>query len=179
MIQFLPIILKNYKLIAGIAVIAAAAFGGYKYSNTKWEAKYSELEVVAAKLREENAKLETESQKITIKEVVKYVDKIRYIKQKAEVITKEIPVYVTKEADANCTITDGFVMLHNKAANSRETKVSDATFNPNATTSGTKLSTVAETVTVNYSKYHELSQQLISLQNWVKEQEKLWNNNKE
>ena len=41
------------------------------------------------------------------------------------------------------------------------------------------LNSVTETIIRNYGLYHEISIQLESLQNWIKEQQKLWNNKKD
>ncbi|MWW03286.1 hypothetical protein [Pseudomonas aeruginosa] len=46
--------------------------------------------------------------------VTQYVDRIQYVEQAARTIVKEIPVYVTPEADASCDVS-GFVRLHNYA----------------------------------------------------------------
>ncbi len=46
--------------------------------------------------------------------VTQYVDRIEYVAQAAKTIVKEIPVYVTPEADASCDVS-GFVRLHNDA----------------------------------------------------------------
>ncbi|HHG5664272.1 TPA: hypothetical protein ACPWRN_005976 [Pseudomonas aeruginosa] len=46
--------------------------------------------------------------------VTQYVDRIQYVEQAAKTIVKEIPVYVTPEADAICDVS-GFVRLHNDA----------------------------------------------------------------
>jgi hypothetical protein len=43
------------------------------------------------------------------------------------------------------------------------------------TNSGIKLSELAKTVADNYNKYHLLEQQLISIQEWISEQRKLYN----
>ncbi|HBO9867506.1 TPA: hypothetical protein L5G00_001267 [Pseudomonas aeruginosa] len=46
--------------------------------------------------------------------VTQYVDRIQFVEQAAKTIVKEIPVYVTPEADASCDVS-GFVRLHNDA----------------------------------------------------------------
>ncbi|MFU5563188.1 hypothetical protein ACM7V5_19735 [Pseudomonas aeruginosa] len=46
--------------------------------------------------------------------VTQYVDRIQYVEQAVKTIVKEIPVYVTPEADASCDVS-GFVRLHNDA----------------------------------------------------------------
>jgi hypothetical protein len=174
MIPLLPL-LKYWKIGAAVAVIAAASYAGYTYSNNKWEAKFAKIEKEAAELREQNQILATKSEQITIKEVTKYVDRIRVVREKAEQIIKEVPVYVTQEADNRCTITDGFVWVHDAAATNTDIQVPNTTGDPDASTTNIRLSDVAKTVTINYSKYHELVEQLTALQNWILEQERLYN----
>jgi hypothetical protein len=49
---------------------------------------------------------------------IRYVERIKTVKHAAEVITKEVPLYVTQTDNARCTIPDGFVSLLNRAAQS-------------------------------------------------------------
>lgn len=46
---------------------------------------------------------------------------------------------------------------------------------PNEVSSTVKLSTVINTVTENYSSYHQVAEQLKALQNWIKQQRDLNN----
>jgi hypothetical protein len=47
---------------------------------------------------------------------VRVRERIRIVREAGETIVKEVPVYVTPEADAACTVNRGFVRLHNAAA---------------------------------------------------------------
>jgi hypothetical protein len=131
----------------------------------KWEAKVAE-----AKL--EMAQKETASAEATTKVVTKYVTKIQIVKEKGDVIIKEVPKYITKESDAKCPIPNAFVVLHDSAS---KNEVPDATRLANEGTSDTKLSTVTETVVGNYSICHQNAEQLKALQDWVREQQKVYN----
>ena len=73
----------------------------------------------------------------------------------------KVPTYITKEADAKCTINKGFVELHNSAAEVRDLKPADATLMDN---SGVLLSDVAGVVVSNYSKCEQNARQLVALQ---------------
>ncbi len=55
---------------------------------------------------------------IKAKVETRYVERVKFVRQAAEVITKEVPLYVTATDDARCTIPDGFVSLLNRAAQS-------------------------------------------------------------
>ena len=125
-----------------------------------------------AQLNEQIAKLETESQKVTTQVVTEYVDRVKIVKEKADAIIVKVPVYVNQSADNNCTINNGFVVLHDATA---KNKVPETPRDSHASASGVKLSTVASTVAGNYGTCHEIRQQLESLQKWVREQEKLIN----
>lgn len=53
--------------------------------------------------------------KVTIKVVTKYVDRVQVIREKAKTIIEKVPVYVTAENDAACVIPDSFISLWNYA----------------------------------------------------------------
>ncbi|VVD78509.1 hypothetical protein [Pandoraea fibrosis] len=86
--------------------------------------------------------------------ITKYVDRVREIRVKGDTIIQKVPVYVTAEADAACTVPVGFVRLHDAAAgNTPPDNPGDADARP----SGVALSAVAETVADNYTAYYELA----------------------
>lgn len=122
------------------------------------------------KARAEVARIEKESKEATAKIEQEYQTKLVLTKQKGETIVKYVDKYITKEADAKCVIPNNVVVLHDSAAHN---KVPDAARLANESASGVTLSTTTKTVTENYGTYHELKEQLISLQRWVKEQQKI------
>ena len=126
----------NLKFILGGLIVIAAAVAGYKYADNSWQAKFKELEIEQLKLKEENEKLSSQAKAkdITVKEVIKYVDRVRYVQGKTQEIIKEVPIYVTKEDDDRCTIPISFVRLHNKAASTTGTTNADTTRNTNERT---------------------------------------------
>lgn len=124
----------NLKFILGGLIVVAAATAGYKYADNSWQAKFKELEIEQLKLKEENEKLSSQAKDITVKEVIKYVDRVRYVQGKTQEIIKEVPIYVTKEDDDRCTIPISFVRLHNKAASTTGTINADTTRNTNERT---------------------------------------------
>ena len=126
------------------------------------------------KQKEEIARIEQESQQVTEKVVIQYKEKIKVVKEKGDVIIKKVPEYVTKESDNNCTIPKSFVVLHDSAA---KNEVPNSTAGVDEGASAVKLSDVARTVTINYNNYHQLTEQLKALQDWVKQQEKVYNDN--
>lgn len=126
------------------------------------------------KQKAEIARIEKESQQVTEKVVIQYKEKVKVVKEKGDVIIQKVPEYITKESDTKCVIPNSFVVLHDSAA---KNQVPDASKGVDETASGAKLSDVARTVTLNYNNYHQLSEQLKALQDWVKQQEKIYNGN--
>ena len=131
----------------------------------RWEARVAE-----AKL--EMAKKDAASAEASTKVVTKYITKIEIVKEKGDAILKEVPKFVTANADGQCVIPNGFVLLHDSASRN---EVPDSARGVDEGASSVKLSGVATTVTENYTLYHKVSEQLRSLQEWVKEQQNIYN----
>lgn len=155
-------------LIRTLAVVMMVAgvylYGGYGVQ-MYWKGEI-------ARQKEEIAKLEAASHEVTEKVVIQYKQKVKVVKEKGDVIIQKVPEYITKESDSKCVIPNSFVVLHDAAT---KNEVPDATRGVNETASGIKLSDVARTVTLNYNTYHQLSEQLKALQDWVIQQEKIYN----
>lgn len=156
-----------------IRVLAVAMMVGGVYLYGGYGVQKYWMEQVE-KQKEEIARIEKESAKVTEKIVVEYKEKVKVVKEKGDVIVQKVPEYITKESDAQCVIPNSFVVLHDSAA---KNEVPDASRGVDETASGAKLSDVARTVTLNYNNYHQLSEQLKALQDWVKQQEKIYNGN--
>ena len=166
--KFVPFI-SQYTLPIQVISIIVLVFGVYMEggisNQEKWEAKVAEVKL-------EMAKKETASAEVTTKVITKYVTKIEVVKEKGNEIIKQVPVYITKDADAKCDVPTGFVVLHDSASRN---EVPDPTRKVDATTSTVKISGVAETVTDNYTTYHQVAEQLKSLQEWIKLQQSIYN----
>jgi len=165
--KFIPFI-SQYTLPIQIVSIIVLVFGVYMEggisSQEKWEAK-----VAAVKL--EMAQKATISAEISTKVLTKYITRVETIKQKGDEIVKEVPIYITKVDDTKCVIPNGFVLLHNSAS---QNEIPDTTRGFDAGASEIKLSGVATTVIENYTAYYKVSEQLKSLQEWVRLQQKLY-----
>ena len=92
-------------------------------------------------------------------------------------IEKEVPVYVTKKADSNCVITNGFVKLYDYAATPSVSDIPKSTPSTNDDATHIKLSDVAESITDNFKTCNEIRDQLINLQDWVKDEQNKMNEN--
>ena len=122
------------------------------------------------KQQEQIVILEAKSKEITSEVVYKYIDRVKIVEGKSRVIIKKIPKYITKEVDANCNITTGFIWLHDSSA---KNLLSNAPRNLNEVSTTVKLSTIATTVSENYGTYYQVAEQLKALQEWVQEQKDL------
>lgn len=167
-LKFIPFV-TTYRLPIQAAAIVLLVFGVYMEggisNQEKWEARVAE-----AKL--EMAKKETASAEASVKIVTKYVTVDRIVKEKGDAILKEIPKFISKDADAQCVVPNGFVVLHDSASRN---EVPDSTRGVDEGASKVKLSGIAETVTTNYTTYYQVSEQLKALQEWVKEQQSIFN----
>lgn len=153
----------GYKIptqFAGIILLCFMIFLAGKGSEREsWEAKNAEL-------RLELANLEAKSEQINTKTVVKYVDKIKYVDRINTVVSKE---FIPAAADQKCEINRGFVSLHDSVAKGITPTKADT----DNQASDVKLSDVGETVKGNYIIALKNREQLLALQAWIKEQEKL------
>ncbi|MFD0726961.1 hypothetical protein [Lysobacter brunescens] len=99
--------------------------------------------------------------------VTRYVDRVRVVREVGATIVKEVPRYVTVEDDRACAIRDGFVRLHDAAAQGVP-PAQAGTGAADASAPAVALSTVAETVADNYTTCHAIAAQLIALQEHVR-----------
>lgn len=93
--------------------------------------------------------------------VTEYVDRVQVIEKAGRTIIKEVPVYVSAEADRACTVPAGFVRLHDAGAASLPAPAPAGA--ADARPAGVALSTVAETVVGNYTTCNGNAEQLKSL----------------
>ena len=162
---FLPLV-NTYGLLmrtVGIILLIGSVYlyGGYG-TEMKWRAE--------AKLKADMDRKVALADKKSKQIVTKYIVQTKVIKEKGDAI-KKLSQHV-KQADAKCIVPKSFVLLHDSAA---KNEVPDTSKGIDGSTSGTNLSTIGETVTINYNNYHQLSEQLKALQDWVSSQEKIYN----
>jgi hypothetical protein len=148
-----------------ILLFIGALFGGTWYMGDQHgTAKLAAYQAQQAKVV---AATESKEAAVTTQVVVKYVHDQVVIHDKAQIITKEVPQYVTVKDDSACTINNGFVGLWNDAnANAVPPTPSGADEAP----SSVKLSDVAAEHGREAELYNQTANQLIELQNWVKAQ---------
>lgn len=164
----MSIITKIGIIVILIAAIIAAFFvyGVVEYNKG--------VSTIKAQYANQVAKTNTASVKATTQVVTKYIDRVQVIKEKGDTIIKKVPVYVTKEDDTKCVINTGFVQLWNDA---NQMRVPDSTSTTNETASSVVLTDVAAQHAAEARLAHQTEEQLISLQNWVVQQQAAYGKN--
>jgi hypothetical protein len=165
--KFIPLI-NQYSLpiqILGIAAISAGVF---------FEGAISNEEKWIAKVREEEAKVaavEVKSAEENTKIITKYVERVHIVRETTDAIIKEIPIYITKDDDRKCELSNAAIVLHNSASqNNLPPSPSSITPGP----SDVKASELLTTVTENYGTCYEIREQLKAWQDWYKTQKKIY-----
>jgi len=152
------------QILSAFLLVCGTFFIGGISNEAEWQLKVKEMETVVAKQ-------ELAAANITAEVITKYVERVKIVEGKTHEIIKKVPIYITKKSDAECTINNGFVSLHNSGAS--QTKVPNTARDVNEEASNVKLSEVAITVSQNYGTYYQVSEQLKSLQEWIQKQKDL------
>jgi len=158
-------------IVVLLIVLALAAIGfGAAIQQSRIGAAKADADQVRQQLRtvtgeRDTALQERDAARGTVITVTEYIDRVQTVYVAGKTITKEIPVYVTAQADAACTIPAGFVRIHDAAA--ANVAPEPAAGDPDAPAAGVTLSAVAETVTDNYTTCHAIREQVIGLQHYI------------
>ena len=161
MAMLLKLIPPQYRIAAALVLVFAifsAGLGmGYRYASNQAAA-------AQAKAAKRIAELERENAEKADRVVTQYVDRIKKVYVKGQTVVQKVPVYVSKESDAGCTIPAGFVSMHDSAArNELPPPAGPADAQP----STVELSAVAATVVGNYATCEANAEQLKALQAWA------------
>lgn len=130
----------------------------------EWEHKFALAEI-------EIKNLEAKAPVINEVIITKYVDKIRYVDKVKVQTVKE---FITVENDKACVVNKGFVKIHDGAAAAIPVSPAASDAEPSAA----HLSNIAEVVKENYAIHQKTRIQLEALQQWIREQQALWNETK-
>lgn len=146
-------------LAAVAALCLLSAFKGCSYERARWERQQAADERVFLEGVQRAARI---GDRVT----VQYVDKVRVVHERGEVIYRTVPQYITAAADAACTVPLGFVRVHDAAA---QAVLPPAPASTDADAADVALSDVARTVTLNYEDFHAMRAQCEGLQQWARE----------
>lgn len=156
---------RIYLFLALLVAVLISFYVSFSLGKTEerkeWEHKYALAEI-------EIKTLEAKAPVINEVIVTKFVDKISYIDRVKVQTVKE---FITVENDKACVINQGFVKIHDGAAAAIPVVPAASDADPSAV----QLSNVAEVVKDNYAVHQKTKIQLESLQQWIKDQQALWN----
>jgi hypothetical protein len=160
----IPVQFRLPAQILGVALVVVSVWlEGGLYNQANWQ------DQIAAQ-KQEIARLDAASKEVTVKTVNKYIERTRIVKEKADVIVKEIPKYITQEHDSKCAIPVAAIVLHDAAA---KNELPDTARLADDRTSDVTLSRLLDTTALNYGTFYEVREQLKALQDWVRDQKAL------
>lgn len=174
----LNLIPPQYKVLAYIlifvALVALLFGGGYKTGNTiatnHYTAVISKMEKDAETLRADKAELQTKltAEEANIKErvITKYVDRVKVIKEKEYVYREQ----ATNNVPDRSELSNGWVYLHDSAVRGSD---ADSTRSSDATGSSIAANQALAVVTDNYASCRANAEQLTSLQEYVREVQRI------
>ena len=160
----IPVQFRLPAQILGVALVVVSVWlEGGLYNQANWQ------DQIAAQ-KQEIARLDAASKEVTVKTVNKYIERTRIVKEKADVIVKEIPKYIIQEHDSKCAIPVAAIVLHDAAA---KNELPDAARLADDRTSDVTLSRLLDTTALNYGTFYEVREQLKALQDWIRDQKAL------
>lgn len=151
-------------VVAVVLVLAALLAGAY---HKGWQAREAVVVAEALKASEKARKQERKAEIITEKVSAAHEAKAVQIRTVYRDIIREVPTYVTVQADDACVLPAGFVRVHDAAAAGR---VPGPSGQSDDAPSGVALSAASGVIVENYGTYAEVAQRLTDLQAWVKAQ---------
>ena len=133
-------------------------FQGKHHVQKEWDASVERGKTLVEDLKKKQVVVTTKVETV-------YVDRVKVVKEKGDVIIKQIPIYIPKDTP---DLPGGFRVLHDAAATN---SIPDPSNSANA--KAVSIADATETVSRNYEAYHKVSLQLVGLQDWVCEQAQL------
>lgn len=159
-------ILGSWQLYLIVAGVAASLSGFGVWRVMSWHEQAQQAKVIT-----KTVKQIVYQDRVTEKVVTKYLATKATHAEETRTIIQEVPIYVSKEADARCVVNLGTVRLWNRAVHGA---VPDAAAGPDDAPSGLACSDLAKAFAEAAGQYDATADQLIALQGWIKEQRAMW-----
>lgn len=154
-----------WSLIAAGALIAVVfGYGQYQHHKGKAEVQ-ADWDAAVERGKVEIARLQLAASTISTITEVKYIDRVKIVKEKADVIERVREVFVPIDSGM---LTGGFRLFYDGAVTNT---IPDAAGIANA--APVAITDVADTTAENYRKCHIAYETVEAFQNWVNEQCKL------
>ena len=160
--------------VAGIILIAFLVYRGGVSAGVDQE-RAAEARRIAAATKVVK-KVEKQAAEITAKTDEKTAARLVEIRTITRTLTKEVPVYVTAEADRTVVLPAGLIRMHDKAALGLSEVPADPGFVPDAP-SGVSPSDLARAFVSNYGTAYEWREAALACRSWVSEQAANFNSN--
>lgn len=151
-------------IAAGALVGGVFIYGQYQRGQGKQEVQ-NEWDAAIKRGKAEVARLKLAAETITTIETVRYVDRVKIVREKADVIERVREVFVPTDSGF---LTGGFRLYHDGAATNTipdAASTADAAF--------VSVADVADTIARNYKKCHIAYETVEAFQRWANEQCKL------
>lgn len=160
-------------VIGAICLSAVSGLAGWKLRDADYQ-RHLKADAQAALTVSERARQTEGTNEETATDVGRQVEEAKTeIQIVTRTLIKEVPIHVTREADAHCVVPLGFVRLHDAAATGGPAPSYASGESPDQA-SGTDLSTVAGTVADNYGYARELEAQVTGWQDWYERVKADW-----
>lgn len=131
------VIPAGYRISAQILAAVLVSFCLYLEGGIANEESWKLKE---AQTKQEIAELKNQRSEATIQVVTKYIDRVKVVKEKGNVIIQEVPKYITQTDNDRCILPDSVRMLHDAAIDG-EIKLPSPTGNSDGKTGATKEAT--------------------------------------
>ena len=156
-------LLPPWVMWLALAILVAAATGwgwvkGAASVQAEWDAERAAQTMTILRVKVKQAE-------VTEHIVTQYIDRVRVVREQADAVIREVPVYVPQSCDADGRLPAGWRVLHDAAASGRVTDPATV-----AHAQPVAPDTAAATVARNYGTCRETAEQLTALQQWVREQ---------
>ena len=145
-------------LVAVVALLWWVYAEGQADTQKDWDAAVARGVIEVAKLKEKQVV-------VTTRVETKYIDRIKTVKEKGSVVIQKVPVYLPAGTP---DLPLGFFLLNNSAITG---ELPDSADIPDGATIAAQA--FAEGVVENYTVCRANSAQLVGLQEWILEQQKL------
>lgn len=162
MIRLSPLQIVGAVVLVGLLLAGAwklHTYGQARYAAGQADTK-AQWDASIERGKAEIERLRAEANKVSTKVVVRYVDRVKIVREKSDAIVQQVPVYLPAGSGL---LPGGFRLLHD--AGSANQPVPGGT-DPFAA-APVPIETAAATVLDNYGTYHQVAARLTALQDWV------------
>ncbi|WP_199098960.1 hypothetical protein [Dyella sp. ASV21] len=146
-----------------VAALAVAGWQHHALANAHAARDRAQAEAIASQFELSLSRIDRQVE-------THYLERIQIVHDAIKPIEIKVPVYVSPTTDRAFPLPVGFVRLHDAAADLSDLPTPGTI---DGTASAVEASTAAGVVVSNYGTYHEIAEQLIALQAWVRERSKL------